>query len=300
MGGARDPDAESRIARFSRNSARRGHLGLDLGVNCATSSGVETESSMTGRIERGSRKSGSLPGGALLLGAVGLLALPSAVLAFSNRLVAAQRSVPIVDGGFQPAAVDPRLARSVTVRALSKDRTFRFTPAATPSRPDGAVTVAVRLDARSLAQLGMRSSAAVEASQAKPGGLGIAPNAYSLGATRGYRGFAHSATPGTAPKFRQVDMPDLAAYQPREAAVAAAPSRFAPRVELNEREKTGRSPRTFEQSDQTVGLGGSYRVSRNLDVTAGVRVTSDRDRLLPLTDGRQDNQAVYVGTQFRF
>ena len=41
-------------------------------------------------------------------------------------------------------------------------------------------------------------------------------------------------------------------------------------------------------------------MSRNLDLTAGVRVTSDRDRLLPLTDGKQDSQAVYVGTQFRF
>lgn len=255
---------------------------------------------MTGANERSRRKSGNMSGAALLLGSVGLLALPSAVLAFSSHLVATPRTVPIVDGGFQPAVVDPRLARSVTVRALSKDRTFRFTPAATPSRPDGAVTVAVRLDARSLARLGMRTSAAVEAAQAKPGGLGIAPNAYSLGAARGYRGFAHSATPAAKPQFREVDMPDLAAYQPRGATAAAAPSRFAPRVELDEREKTGRSPRTFEQSDQTVGVGGSYRVTRNLDVTAGVRVTSDRDRLLPLTDGRQDNQAVYVGTQFRF
>ena len=36
------------------------------------------------------------------------------------------------------------------------------------------------------------------------------------------------------------------------------------------------------------------------DVTAGVRVTQDRDRIAPLTDGVQDDQAVYVGTQFRF
>ena len=47
-------------------------------------------------------------------------------------------------------------------------------------------------------------------------------------------------------------------------------------------------------------VGGAYRVTRNLDVTAGVRYSQDRERLKPLTDGKQDSQAVYVGTQFRF
>lgn len=260
---------------------------------------MEDDSDMAGKTEQTRRKGGNAAGAVLLFGAVGMLALPSAVLAFSSRFDSLPSETAIVDGGFQPAAVDPRLARSITVRALSKDRTFRFTPAATPSRPDGEVTVAVRVDGRSLAALRMRPPSATDAAQAQPGGLGIAPTAYSLGAARGYRSFAHSASPNAAPQFRQIEMPDLAAYQPKEGA-AGKPSRFAPRVELDEREKTGRSPRTFEQSDQTVGVGGSYRVTRNLDVTAGVRVTSDRDRLLPLTDGKQDNQAVYVGTQFRF
>lgn len=241
------------------------------------------------------RKGSNAAGAGLLFVAVGLLALPSAVLAFSSRFDLIQTSSPIVDGGFQPAAVDPRLARSITVRALSKDRTFRFTPAATPSRPDGEVTVAVRVDGRAL---GLRSSTAVDAGKGQ-GGLGIAPTVYSLGAARGYRSFAQSAVAAAAPQFRPVELPDLASFQPKQPA-PDKPSRFSPRLELDERQKTGRSPRTFEQSDQTVGVGGAYRVTRNLDVTAGVRVTSDRDRLLPLTDGKQDNQAVYVGTQFRF
>ncbi|MFN3516192.1 MAG: hypothetical protein ACK4YM_03415 [Novosphingobium sp.] len=247
-------------------------------------------------ISQQQRKSGGSAGSGLLFAAVGILALPSAVLAFANRAESPAAVPALVDGGFQPAAVDPRLARSITVRALSKGRTFRFTPAATPSRPDGSVTVAVRLDGAGLAAL--RRPAAVEGGQAQPGGLGIAPTAYSLGSARGYRSFAHSALP-PLPPVRQAEMPDLAAYQPRQGA-ADKPSRFTPRIELDEHEKTGRSPRTFEQSDQTVGLGGSYRVTRNLDLTAGVRVTSDRDRLLPLTDGKQDSQAVYLGTQFRF
>lgn len=239
---------------------------------------------------------------ALLLGAaVVCLALPSAVLAFSSGGEHTSARTPVqvaLNSGFVPAQVDPRLARSITVRALSKGRIFRFTPAATPSRVDASVvTVAVRLNGNPPAQLSLRQPAA-----AAPEGtiLAIAPTAYSLGTARGYTSFTQSGgKPSASKAIRQLDAPDLRSFQPHGDA-GSPPSRLAPRISLDERPKAGRSPRTFEQSDQQVDLGGSYRVSRNLDVTAGVRVTSDRDRLRPLTDGRQDNQAVYVGTQFRF
>ena len=235
----------------------------------------------------------------LLCGAVSVLALPSAVLAFSSRFDPDSIAGVSTDGasGFIPAEVDPRLARSITVRALSKGRSFRFTPAAVPNGMDrSVVTVAVRLingNAQSLALRQTTSGENVAAGAALP----IAPTAFSLGAARGYRSFAQSAVPATP--IRQLDAPNLASYRPKPG-VASTPSRFAPAIVLDEREKTGRAPRTFEQSDQQVDLGGSYRVTRNLNVTAGVRYSSDRDRLRPLTDGRQDSQAVYVGTQFRF
>ncbi len=235
----------------------------------------------------------------LLCGAVSVLALPSAVLAFSSRFDPDSIAGVSTDGasGFIPAEVDPRLARSITVRALSKGRSFRFTPAAVPNGMDrSVVTVAVRLNngnAQSLALRHTTSGENVAAGTALP----IAPTAYSLGAARGYRSFAQSAVPATP--IRQLDAPNLASYRPKPG-VASTPSRFAPAIVLDEREKTGRAPRTFEQSDRQVDLGGSYRVTRNLNVTAGVRYSSDRDRLRPLTDGRQDSQAVYVGTQFRF
>ena len=61
------------------------------------------------------------------------------------------------------------------------------------------------------------------------------------------------------------------------------------------------SPQLNDTGYQVGGeLDASYRLSRNLDVTAGVRYSQDRERLMPLTDGKQDSQAVYVGTQFRF
>lgn len=244
-------------------------------------------------------KRGSGTAALLLAGAVSLLALPSAVLALSSQFnpepLAPQAEV--ASGTFMPAEVDPRLARSISVRALAKGRAFRFTPAATPSRADRSVTVAVRLDASSARRLMLGAKQSV--SEAALGSaLRIAPAGYSLGSARGYRSFAQSS--GVS-ETRRGDIPDLAAFKPSTSTAKGDPARFSPRIALDEKEKSGRSPRTFEQNDQTVDVGGSYRLSRNLNVTAGVRYSStDRDRLLPLTDGRQDNQAVYVGTQFRF
>lgn len=240
----------------------------------------------------GKRKRGSTA--AVLLGAaVGLLALPSAVLAFSSGLESAPspRS-EVASGAFVPTVVDPRLARSITVRTLAKGRTFRFTPAAMPSRPDRSVTVAVRVDPGSSRSIVVRG---FKAPAERTESLAIAPTAYSLGAARGYKSFAENlASPVKG------DIPDLASFKPTGAA-RVDPGRFAPRLSLDDKGNAGRSPRTFGgQSEERVDLGGSYRLSRNLNVTAGVRYEQDRERLAPLADKKQDSQAVYVGTQFRF
>lgn len=248
---------------------------------------------MAEAVDQGLKRGGAAA--VLLAGTVALLALPSAVLAFSTRLDLQPVEVePVTPSGFRVAEVDPRLARSVTVRALSQGRTFRFTPAATPARMDRSLTVAVRLFAptsRPIVVMAPSPSANAASS------ISIAPAAYSLKATRGYKSFAQNGVSGAT----QVDMPDLAAYSIR-GDVPSDPSRFAPRIELDEKARAGRSPRTLEGqgTDQTVDLGGSYRLSRSMNVTAGVRYSSERNRIDPLVDGKQDNQAVYVGTQIKF
>ena len=71
--------------------------------------------------------------------------------------------------------------------------------------------------------------------------------------------------------------------------------------ELEDRTIAGRSPNTLDSiGSQTVGLGGSFRLSPNMNVTAGVRYSQERERLDPLTNAVQDSQAVYVGTQIKF
>lgn len=233
---------------------------------------------------------------ALIAGAVILLALPSAVLAFSARFDAHADALAEAakTSEFIPASGDPRLARQFAVSSLPKGQVFRFTPAGISTRTNRSVTVAVRIDAETARAVAVRKPLGEVVAVTGLTPLRISPTAYSLGVARGSQSFALPA------EIRRIDMPDLAAFKP-SAGAKDAPSRFAPRLSLDAREKAGRSPRTFEANgEQTVDLGGSYRLGKNLDVTAGVRYQQTRDRLVPLTDGKQDSQAVYVGTQFKF
>ena len=85
---------------------------------------------------------------ALIAGAVVLLALPSAVLAFSaNFEPRAEVPADVSKSDFIPASGDPRLARQITVASLPKGQVFRFTPAGISTRSNRSVTVAVRVDA---------------------------------------------------------------------------------------------------------------------------------------------------------
>ena len=72
-------------------------------------------------------------------------------------------------------------------------------------------------------------------------------------------------------------------------------------MRLDSRSLPGSSERALDPDRAySVDVTGSYRLSRNVDLTAGVRLQRENDRLAPLTDDRRDSQAVYVGTQFRF
>ncbi len=236
---------------------------------------------------------------------LGLFLAPTVSSAFSSGFDAKPVSLAARGGigSFTPASVDQRLASQITVRALN-GKQFRFTPAGNETRPGRAVTVAVRLDSQTARAFSIRSALAEVQGASGASPVRIAPTAFNLGMARGYTSFAASGVSslGSASALhdlQRIEMPDLARIKP--SAVKSTPSRFAPRVEIDDRDRAGRAPRTLEgQGDYQVELGGSYRLTRNLNVNAGVRYSPERDRLLPLTDGKQDNQAVYVGTQFRF
>ena len=249
---------------------------------------------------------------AVLAAAVMALALPGAGLAVG----AAQQSGSFVSSDFAPftpANVDPQLARRVA--ADLRENNIRFTPAGGPAGSDRTITVAVRVDDATARAITIRSAA--ETVRAKPGIAAIAldEGRFNLGISRGYRSFAATENASAASSvglasgkarlpssIRNVAMPDLSEYRPSEGAKGGKPSRFQPRIALETEEgRAGRTPRTLDAlGEQSVDVGGAYRISRNLDVTAGVRISQERDRLAPLTDEVQDSQAVYVGTQIRF
>jgi hypothetical protein len=235
--------------------------------------------------------------GMLLSGAVAMLALPSAVLAFSSRF--APRVTNQVDAEtLQVSPLSARLAPALSARSLGKGEMFRFTPAGSANRPDRSVTVAVRVDplvVRGVLVRGDNSALAAGPVGATP--LQIAPTAFNLGVARGYHGFSQGIV--SSGDGRKADMLEMGQIGLAPAGIED-PSRFSPRILLDDKQATGRSPRTFSGNADQVDLGGSYRLGHNIDVTAGVRYSQERERLRPLTDGKQDSQAVYVGTQFHF
>jgi hypothetical protein len=239
--------------------------------------------------------------------ALGMVVAPTVSSAFASRFhdsapvsLAARGGV----GSFTPSTVDPRLAAQFAARMPGGTHLFRFTPAGTETRPNRAVTVAVRLADFSVRVMGAHG--ARQNNMMAPGAAPerIAPMVYNLGLSRGYQSFAGSA--GLPRDIQRLDVPDLRSFGKSAGLVGTQSTPtdsfpLAPRIELGERERLGRAPRTLEsQGEYRLDLGGSYRLTRNLDVTAGVRYSTDRDRLRPLTDRKQDSQAVYVGTQFRF
>ncbi len=202
---------------------------------------------------------------------------------------------------FTPASVDPALAARIADKAREKG--LRFTPAGTnPVLADRTVTVAVRIDEDVAKAISVRSAA-----KAVPGAAeGIAAldtTRFNLGTARGYQSFARTIT--LPDSVRDLSMPDLADFEPAMPTAKDRPSRLQPRIELEDERLAGRSVNTLDDlGAQTVDLGGSFRLSSKIDVTAGVRLSQERERmgprLGPLTSDVQDSQAVYVGTQIKF
>ena len=243
---------------------------------------------------------GGVTTGALLTGAVSLLALPSAVLAFSAQFetgepsVAGEQTVGVLDR----AANATGFSRNLPTSSMARGKLYPFTPASSPSRPDRSVTVAVRVDAEAARSLTVAASRGRTRQPVEGPEVRIAPTGFSLGVSRGYNSFAQGLV--RKDDLQVQGASDLAKFSISSGG-SARDSRFNPRIVVDETQAAGRAPRTFGgDSDDLVDVGGSYRVTRNLDVTAGVRYSQERERLIPPADGKQDNQAVYLGTQFRF
>lgn len=230
--------------------------------------------------------------GAALLAGAALVAVP-AVGAVSD-LLRLRGSVPVSltelgsIASFTPAIHDTKLSSAYASAVLNRgSRVFRFTPTSGSLSGRRSITVLVRSD-----------SAVGRAEDLRGQGLGVAPLAFNLDASRGWRKFAIPDAVG-----RKALDPVFAdeVGSTRNFSLEGKPSRLQPDVQLDAKRDIGTAPQTLAgESKLSVAIGSSYSLTRNLNVTAGVRYAGPDNRLAPITDKRRDDQAVYVGTKFKF
>ena len=193
-------------------------------------------------------------------------------------------------GSFTPAVADPRLAAEFARRGFQAGN-FRFTPSTASSDRSKAIKVAVRARAATAAQAG-RGLADASASPV----TAITPTGYNLGVAVGWKRFALS---GDVAKVQGGPIPG--GSEAAEIGVSYSLRKFTGRLEVGaERSDPNQIRITPSENSYSLGVGGSYRIGRNLDVTGGVRYKIERDRLQALADERRDSQALYIGTAFRF
>jgi hypothetical protein len=192
---------------------------------------------------------------------------------------------------FTPASADPRLAAAFA-RSNIRTSGFRFTPA-NATRPSRALTVAVRTRAAVTPISVDRPSRTIE-----PVGLGVEPGAYKLGAAVGWRNFALTG------EVAQSDRGTLqGGRRTADVGISYSRKRLTTRVQLETEAPIGNNSTIVARKESVaVDFGGSYRLSRKIDLTAGVRYKAERsrERIDAAPDNRRDSQAVYIGTQFRF
>lgn len=226
------------------------------------------------------------------LGAAGFVVAPAllAQTAPQQRATPAKRSLSIASiGTFTPAAADPKLA-AVLARSGLSGSGFRFTPANSARSTSRSVTVAVRArNARPAAAMADRGAAA-------PAAVTLQPIAYNLGVSVGWKRFAVS---GDLSKLDLAGQPG--SRQALDVGMSYTGKRAAGRIKAATERPLEGTPRLIAADPSySIDVGGSYSITRNLDLTAGVRYKSEENRLPQLTDNRRDSQAVYVGTAIRF
>ena len=232
-----------------------------------------------------------LVGGALA--ALSLILSPAIAAPTSSAKRRPAPSLRSVGGTFTPAVADAGLAAELARRGFNGS-SFRFTPTASSGSKNGsAVRVAVRARAATPA-LAMRSAGAGEGSATPV--TAVTPTAYNIGVSVGWRGLALS---GDVAEMKGGGVPGT--RRNAEVGVSYSMKRFTGRVEAGVDKADPVAARiTPLDSAYSVGVGGSYQIARNLDVTGGVRYKIQRDRLEPLANQQRDSQAVYIGTAFRF
>lgn len=221
----------------------------------------------------------------------------SPAIGAATDLVRMRADVPVSLGAlgsissFTPTTKDPRLAAAYARIAASAGRqNFRFTPTSGSLSGQRSVTVMVRA-----ADLNDRVSVNRTLDP-----VSIAPVAFSLNSANSWRKFALPEAVGRK-ELDPVSIDNIAGAK-NFSLDEGGKNRFSTKVMIESRRDPGAAVRTPNaDKDYSLDLASSYSLTRNLNVTAGLRYNNSViGRLAPMTDERQDNQAVYLGTVFKF
>jgi hypothetical protein len=221
----------------------------------------------------------------------GLTAMPDAAESQARSL---SLNAPGAMGTFTPASGDPSMARALR-RAGISSRGMRFTPSAS-RQGDRPVTVAVRARASTTAQAERNAEIAM-ANTSSTGVTAITPSAYNLGVSVGWRRFAIS---GDVARVDNAIIPGRS-RESADVGLSYSGRRWSTRVQVSaDRPAPQSAPSLIDNEERlAVDVGGSYSIARNIAITGGVRYQRQH-RLAQEDVDRQDSQAVYVGTAFRF
>lgn len=224
-----------------------------------------------------------------------LLAAPGVVFAVAPAVGQAHSLAGMSLEGFTPAGVDSRLAEALRRAKITPPARFHFTPAGVESGQGQSMTVAVRARLREPANAVQVRERLADVGRGSP--VKLAATSYSLGAARGWQSFTlpiPAVEPGRGTPLIENGAESFS--------IAPAQQRHSPARLTIESRQTAAATRTSAEPQGDIGLdvGGHYRLNRVMDLTAGVRVKANRVGAAPLTDERQDSQAVYLGTLIRF
>lgn len=211
---------------------------------------------------------------------------------------------------FTPSGVDSRLAEVHAARLVDQksravaNNLFPFTPAGLDKISNRTLTVAARAQDDTTAQAVSVRNVVAQSSAGQGALASLKSTKYNLKEDKGWKGFQLSALPKLAaiekagvanrisPKFIDFRLDDQGKDKN---------SKFQTSMNIGKPQLATPSPLgNAAGEDYVVNVGGSFSISKRIDLTAGVRYERQSDIPLSSNDDREDSEAVYVGTKIRF
>lgn len=208
---------------------------------------------------------------------------------------------------FTPSGVDSRIAKLHQERfgnqdAVKSNKLFRFTPAGLDKISNRTLTVAARTNEEPKA-VTVRNVLANNTAATGPLAA-LQTTKYSLKQDKGWKGFELSALPklpvnDSFGRLNRISTP-IINYKLKDDK-DDKPSKFSTSMKIAKPTDAAPSPLgNAAGEDYELSLGGSFSISKRIDLTAGVRYERQNDIPLSSSDNREDSEAVYVGTKIRF